>query len=213
MDILNTPSPHLDYLAKTVLHGVICELINIGVVNPKGKTGDQIVDEVGKYVENHVAELQLIVDHTDDIVRQARVYQKFNKKELACLFYALYIEHRLNEIVSHLASRRKLPVKDIEALTRETSYKAKCSWLLHILGGKPVHILHLNRINKLMELRNSFVHYKWRPMSEQMESETKSVLENIDKTIKYLSYYRSNHLDLASKQKIRKVLKSRNKPF
>src|SRR5262249_44891784 len=135
-----------------------------------------------------------VIDHTDDLLGNARLFKKQKKNSLAILFYALWVEHQLNDIIATRARKSKLTVKEIDSLIRETSYKAKCSWLLHLAGGKPFSGAQHNSICKLMELRNSFVHYKWKPASEQMDKEIDAVVDGAEKIVNYIRRYKNKHI-------------------
>jgi HEPN domain-containing protein len=170
-----------DRLAKQFVGLVVRSLINEGIIDPKDKTGTQLLKEAEDYVSNLKDEdWVFIIDHTGGLLKQARLYYKEDNKELACLFYALYIEHQLNSFIVTLAKRKNLSTKDIESLIRDSSYRAKCSWLLRIFDVKAIDAVHTNRIVKLMELRNSYVHYKWKPENEQMSQELESILNFIE---------------------------------
>ena len=58
-----------------------------------------------------------------------------------------------------------------------------------------------------MELRNTFVHYKWKPVNEDLEQGFESVLLNIEKTVKYTSAYENKYILSSSKQRVKKALK------
>jgi hypothetical protein len=108
-----------------------------------------------------------------------------------------------------LAKRKNLSAKDIESLIRDSSYKAKCTWLLHVLGVKAINVAHTNRIFKLMELRNSYVHYKWKPENEQTSQEMEKLLEQIEKTVKYLRDFETKYLSVVPRHRVSKLLKQR----
>lgn len=200
----------LDRFAIGFLGFVVQGLINDGILDPRGKTNLQLVKETEDYILKLKEEdWALIIDHTGALLKQARIYSKGGNKELACLFYALYVEHRLNSFMATLAKKKKLSAKDIESIIRDSSYKAKCSWLLHIFGIKAIDAIHANRIFKLMELRNSYVHYKWKPKNEQMYKEIEVILVQIEKTVKYLRTFEAKYLGFVSHRKVMKLFKER----
>lgn len=186
-------------------------LIDNGVVDPSEKNGHQLAQEALDYLRKLGSdELVLTVDHTDNLLKHARSFSKLGDNDNACLLYAIYIEHKLNSYMALLAGRKNLSTKDTEALIRDTSYRAKCSWLLHIFGIKAIGAVHLNRITKLMELRNSYVHYKWKPHNEQVTKEVNVVVQEIEKTINYLRGFEAKYLRLTSPRKVNRLLKKRN---
>lgn len=186
----------------------LASLIDNGVIDPSGKNGQQLAQEALDYLRKFGSEeLILTVDHTDNLLKHARTFRKLRDNDNACLLYAIYIEHKLNSYMALLAGRKNLSIKDTEALIRDTSYRAKCSWLLHIFGIKAISTVHLNRITKLMELRNAYVHYKWKPHNEQVTKEVEVVVQEIDKTINYLRRFEAKYLRLTSPRKVSRLLK------
>lgn len=154
------------------------------------KNHEQFTAELKKFIKNK--NLVPIIDHTESILTQARVYRKEGEKEFACLFYAMWFEHTLNGFVFAFAKRMNLSDKEIEGLIRDTSYKSKFSWLLRLFGKEPFRRSQINLIIKLMETRNSFVHYKWKVEKEQADKEIEAILSKIGKTVKYVRDYEKN---------------------
>ena len=64
---------------------------------------------------------------------------------------------------------------------------------------------HLKKIIKISELRNSFVHYKWKALDESIESQEEKVLVDIEKTIKYLKNIENKYLMNNTKKRIRTI--------
>lgn len=196
-------------LPQSVIALLVQNLINDGDIDPRGKTREQILAEAANYFRTRVSNLIWIVDHTDDLLSRARAFKKSNDSEVACLFYALWFEHKLNNFVSSLGRKKDLTMKEIESVIRDSSYKAKGSWLLRVFGVRSIDQSHMNTIAKLMEIRNSFVHYKWKPSSEEAKREITALLERIEKTVKYLRYFEIKYLGKAPKRRVERLLKKR----
>ncbi len=193
--------------AQLIISDVATGLVRNGSLSPKGKTREQFMREFVDYLEK--IEPVFVIDHTEDILKQARYYRKMEKNELSCLFYALWLEHSLNGLISLLAGRKDFSEKEIEEIIRDTSYRSKSSWLPRAFGGKSFSQAHVNLIVKLMEARNSFVHYKWKAVNEQRNREIKAILSTIEKTVKYIRDYERKHILGISKKKIRQLSKRR----
>lgn len=191
--------------AQLIISDIATGLVKIGALSAEGKTREQFMREFLDYFEKE--ESLFVIDHTEDILKQARNYRKMERNELACLFYALWLEHSLNGIISLLAGRKDFSEKEIEEIMRDTSYRSKSSWLPRALGGKSFSQAHVNLIVKLMEVRNSFVHYKWKAVNEQANNEIKVILSKIEKTVKYIRDYERKHILGVSKKKIRQLSK------
>jgi len=194
-------------IEKGIVVNIVKSFIDAGAVDPTGKSKTEILKEIRDILAHpYFDEDRAVVDHTEDILSRARTVRMVGEEYIACLFYALWFEHKLNEFVTSLARKAALPEKDIEMLLRETSYRAKASWVLRVFGVKPIDEGHANTITKLMDLRNSFVHYKWKLENEQTTRELKSILERIEKTVKYVQYFENKYLSRIPRRKVRKLL-------
>jgi hypothetical protein len=185
---------------QLIISDMATGLVKIGAISAEGKTREQFMSEFLDYLKRE--EPVFTIDHTEDILKQARNYRKTERNELACLFYALWLEHSINGIITLLAARKDFSEKEIEEIIRDTSYRSKSSWLPRAFGGKSFSKTHINLIVKLMEARNSFVHYKWKAVNEQANNEIKVILSKIEKTVKYIRDYERKHILGVSKKKI-----------
>lgn len=72
---------------------------------------------------------------------------------------------------------------------------AKLSWALELLALPKFNDLHRKKILLVSDIRNSFIHYKYKPEIEEEflrnESKYKKVLEDIDKSVTYTKKYQS----------------------
>jgi hypothetical protein len=61
---------------------------------------------------------------------------------------------------------------------------------------------------KIAEIRNAYVHYKWKAvdMDSDEKAEQRTVLEDIEKTIKYFQSYERKHFFGNSKNQARHAL-------
>jgi hypothetical protein len=57
-----------------------------------------------------------------------------------------------------------------------------------------------------MEIRNSFVHYRWKPDTEQSQKEIEVVISKIDATVKYMQNYEVKHITGISRRKVEKLI-------
>jgi len=53
-----------------------------------------------------------------------------------------------------------------------------------------------------MDLRNAFVHYKWKINNEQTAKELALILEGMEKTVKYIREFENKNLLLRQKRRI-----------
>ena len=121
----------------------------------------------------------VVIDHTVSLAAEARRHIQGGRFGMAQLLYATYIEHRLNDIISNLGQWRKMKSNDITNMLRNTSLESKATWVLLALGVKPIPERHLRPIRRLVEARNRFVHYKWRPETSEPQRQHSADAENL----------------------------------
>jgi len=175
-------------------------LLRQGVIDPKGKTTAEVATEILPYIKKILNSDQLswIIDHTKDLLQTARSYYSNEQYELSNLFYALWFEHWINDLIISAALRKGIEQKVIKQIIRDTDlFRGKTSWLLELLDVPKLNKKHLERIKKIIESRNSFVHYKWQRINTENDKPseiTKSNLMDIDKTIKYFQAFKHKFL-------------------
>jgi hypothetical protein len=178
------------------------DMIRQGLIDPTGKTDDEVKQEILALGKRGIT---LIDDHRPGLLKQARLFQKTDEVRLACLLYATWFEHWLNSVISTLAEKKGLDDKEVTQIIRDTNFDAKTGWLLRILGAKPISSKHKSIIKRTTELRNAFVHYKWRPA--YMEDDMRSVILEVEKTLKYLMSYENKYFYKNEKKRVSKILK------
>ena len=127
-----------------------------------------------------------LMDHTSNFLKHARKSMNSGDMNCAALFYATYFEHRINNILGKVA-RRKLSESHYQKIMRRADIEDKCSWVMHLLSEKSISKLSIKRIKKISEIRNSFVHYKWKPNIEHEKNEM--ALKDTDKIVRYLNRF------------------------
>jgi hypothetical protein len=180
-------------LAYNVLLG---GMVNDGF-DPRGLTEEQVREKVRKEclrclrLGEQVAILST-TDRTTELVTLARRCQSRGLFETALLLYATTMEHWLNDIVITLSRRRGLTKEEARQLIRDIPFRAKGTWLLRLLGSTAIKPIHLKKLDRLMQLRNEFVHFKWKEMSVDLDEqeEAKKFLATWARTLLYLSRYR-----------------------
>ncbi|MBK9386029.1 MAG: hypothetical protein IPN34_14555 [Planctomycetes bacterium] len=182
---------------------VILGLVAGGRLEPRGKTRREFIHEcrqaLSEWQEIHGAPVS--IDHTGSILADAQAEHSRGRLERAALLYATWFEHWTNGVVSSILQRKSLSEESTIAIIRKTQLDDKLSWLLEVLELPPISTAHRNRIRQCAEVRNAFVHYKWKPNSfldEQREGEDRakvnSLLEEAEETVAYLESYRDIHV-------------------
>lgn len=211
-----------DRLADTLVRSFAQGLIEAGTIDPRGKSTDDLHKEVFKYLDelstNTNVRLFKIIDHTPTILSEARKYARIKEYQLSCLFYAVWFEHWLNVMISTAGRRKGLPQEELIQILREVQFRGKSTWLLRVLGLKPINDAHLKRMQSIIEMRNGFVHYKWKAVEFDDISWEKDnellieLLSGVEKTIVYLQrlanmqiYYGKKRSVLPKKRKTKTI--------
>ncbi|MZK50967.1 hypothetical protein [Clostridium beijerinckii] len=179
---------------------VIETFVKHGLLDIKDMTDTEITVEMLKLIED--AEFNFILDYKDSILKQARLFYREDKVELSCLLYATWFEHWINEIISILGNRKNLNENEINEIIRHVSFRGKYTWLLKLFDFKEINKAHINLIFRLTDLRNSFVHYKWKEKNNDFKNEEKFVIEKIEKTVKYIRNIENRYVYNNSKRKL-----------
>jgi hypothetical protein len=148
------------------------------------------------------AEFNFVLDYKDSILKQARLFHSEGEIELSCVLYATWFEHWINEIISILGHRKNLNENEINEIIRHISFRGKYTWLLKLFDFKEINKAHINLIFRLTDLRNSFVHYKWKEKNNDFKDEEKFVIEKIEKTVRYIKNIENRHIYNNSKRKL-----------
>lgn len=179
---------------------VIETFVKHGLLNIKEMTDREIAVETLKLIEE--IEFNLVFDYKDSILKQARLFHSEGEIELSHLLYATWFEYWINELISILGHRKNLKENEINEIIKNIPFRAKYTWLLKLFGFKEINKTHLNLILRLTDLRNSFVHYKWKEKNKDFKNEEKFVMEKIEKTVRYIKNIENRHIYNNSKRKL-----------
>ncbi|MEV6282278.1 hypothetical protein [Kribbella sp. NPDC051770] len=153
-------------LARGVTAMLTESLIRDGVINPTGKTDEEIRQEFARWYidrgEAAIENLHWVIDHKNNIVREARRYFSDDYLQLASVMYAMYFEHWLNYLLAWGGSRVGLGEHDVSKMLRGSSLDAKTSYLWQLVFDEQLKPEIALTVKAISEARNAFVHYKWR---------------------------------------------------
>jgi hypothetical protein len=193
----------LDRLAEGLFQSILVSAVLDGRIDPSGKTFEEFRQEAVKIlvpIAKGKVQLHWIDDHTPNILEEARSFARQEKYTFSCLLYATYFEHWLNHTISVLGRRKNLSEGEITQIIRETQFRAKSTWLLRLLGFKRISEKHLSKMQSVVDLRNAFVHYKWKPydpddpVAEKEKELLKKILAEVEKTVRYLQSLHNRYL-------------------
>jgi len=197
-------------LQSYIINDLYRSSVKFGYLNPKGKTDQQIEEEFFQLLALQARQgnypYTFSVDYKDDLLNQARINRRRMHYTIACLLYATWVEHWVNDIISIYGSRNGLEDEDIIQIIRDTKFQAKVTWLWTLLDLKPISVKHRRSLEELITWRNGFVHYKWKQKSgEDLIADIKQlaeILERFENTITYLNRYYHKHILKGVKKKV-----------
>jgi hypothetical protein len=107
------------------------------------------------------------IDHLDKVLGRARTAASEDDFDFAIVFYATWVEHWLNSMISWRAREDGNDLAATSKLIHSTYFKAKTGTYWRETFGERLEDVGLLR--DLADLRNEFLHYKWQPFSVDEE--------------------------------------------
>jgi len=183
---------------RVVLEALVRGMVAEGVFDPTGLNEEEVRRKVPRLCLKLLRKsaspiVWTTTDRTPTLTKEARRFQNQGLHEIAILLYATACEHWLNDVISALCKRRNLNREDAAQIIRQVSFPAKCTWLLKLLRAPAIKVDHLKNLERLMNLRNEFAHFKWKATNTDVEEEgdqAKKFLATWKQTLDYLSRYR-----------------------
>lgn len=194
-------------LGAQLAEAIIETAIRDGHLKQEENDGRPYTDAQIKYLRSFAKSkrpIHFVTDHRDSLLERARDFRRKKDPEEAILFYATWTEHMLNLLFASSLRRKKLIEPQIRECIFGTSIRAKYILIVLEFSKKSSSELWSNRIKKLCDLRNQFVHFKWNyqkeEASDQLERAYKSSLLDAEKIVthlvsldrKYINSYRAN---------------------
>ncbi len=202
-------------LTERLISTFLDAAIRQGHIKTKGKTQAQLHEDFLHYMKKIVlgpnAEFQMVVDHRVTILKEARRFNQNEDFSLSCLLYATWFEHWLNGLIDSLARRKRMSQEIIVQMIRDTPFRGKLTWLLLLFGLPAINPSHKTRILQIMDMRNSFVHFKFNYLhvdhhDEKVNDKIRQAIENVEKTISYLRRYEQRRLSSVGEKRIRRIM-------
>lgn len=197
-----------------IADAVIGSLIRSGDLDPRGKTKHELLGELWAFVKRK-PEFVFSIDHTEALLATARKFAEQSDTESSILYYAIWCEHVLNEMILSYALRAGLGEKEIEHLLKDTQFRAKYLWV-HLVFQENVRKEQFHRAALIGSVRNEFVHYKWEGRSDDEDAKhtarLKGAIQAAEPLVKYLSAMASRVVrrDFKGLRKYRKRLAPKN---
>lgn len=170
-----------------------------GLIEPRGKSNDELRAEFW----HHVARLhkkkilyKWTTDYSRTLLVEARKFAKRRSYEIACLFYATWLEHWINYLI-RVKARAKIGEEETRVLIRETGFKAKFQCLPRLFDLPRLLDPHIITAIYIAELRNGFVHHKFTPIHIDEGKDKDKWAEDIARAegvVRYLQRYERKHM-------------------
>lgn len=146
---------------RSLLLQLVDSMISSGKIDPNGKSHDLLIKESLEIWEESNKEIKLADDSLYEIEKKANEFRKNGELYFSVIFCALWFEHWINLVILKRSIQQGLSEKNIYSVIRETNSKAKTNWLLKLLNLPLLNENQVKCINHIIELRNSYIHYKW----------------------------------------------------
>ena len=188
-------------MADKVVTHFYREFIADGIIKVDGKPEADVLKDFERELRRFCKQkhIYLSVDHRHSLLEQARYYRRRKSYQDACLYYATWFEHWINGIlVRILANPGLLSREELKELIRGTNLRVKYECLPQLCSLPRIPATHCAVVNKIAELRNSYVHYKHTPEDVDTWAEEKkrwaSNLSSVNRTISYLLKYEDKNI-------------------
>ena len=221
LDLSKLNKQQREFLLKTgelLASQIALQLIRDRAIVPDGKTDEQLKDEVALFISSGLAkktiQIKIGIDHTKHLLTEARRFFRQGEFELAAFYFATFFEHKLNWLIAEICRKNQVDESMIGQLLREANIRAKCTWVLALLGHKPLQPNIYNAIGAINEVRNAFIHYKWpnketdRQKSAKLEAQMSEKLKKAETIIRYLQKFEEEQLYQGHGKRVRRAIKS-----
>jgi len=106
-------------------------------------------------------DVHLVLDYSWGIREQARALAAQGRLVEPIILFATWVEHWLNGALLTRSLKHGLGYDHAQQLLRESTLKAKYTWIWALLELPPLLPDTLARLQRLSDTRNQYVHYKW----------------------------------------------------
>lgn len=191
--------------AEEIAKALIRSAVSDGHLTPEGKTPEEFRIASLKYIKSFVRAsadsddgIHISTDHRGTLLDRARALKRSKHLEDATLYYATWTEHMLNFLYACSLRRQKLPESQIKECIFGTSIRTKYILLFLNFAKKSAPQIWTNRIKRLCDLRNQFVHFKWsyhpETEGEKISNDYKTVVKDAEKIVLHLKQFEHKYI-------------------
>jgi hypothetical protein len=124
------------------------------------KSKKALTEKLLSLIEKEIS-LKIVINHKDSILDMARELKDQGQYDFAKMFYALFFEHSINDIINTECFRRNITTKSKNDVLRHVNLHGKFGWLRELLELPVFNVKHYKTIMKVADERNAFIHYKF----------------------------------------------------
>ena len=190
-------SQEIEQIGRELLATIYEALLMDGHIDPNGKTEDQIMAEVRTAAVEWSKRRPMLMstDFKGDLLSTARRLKRAKQDNEAVLYYATWFKHWINGVL--LRKGQALAERESCQMLRDVNLRGKFTWLLALVHGKRIPQTHVKATMQIGELRNEFIHYKYRMLDVDQTDERKpkllDALRSAENAIRYLQRFEERH--------------------
>lgn len=165
-------------LAITLLEAAFTGAVEFGHVKVGSASAEDIVVDVLSHLggwsldsqgdaSSNSPHFRTVLDHRDDLFENARRAAADGDDSVAIVLYATWFEHSINALLIVALRRTAIPDSLISLIVKKFNWREKISQLWPIVDLEPLSPENLKTANHVMDMRNEFVHYKWKAGDEK----------------------------------------------
>ncbi|WP_152563897.1 hypothetical protein [Actinomadura welshii] len=139
---------------------------------------DAAIAELLKESQDGGHEIHATLDYRSTILERADTEAREGSPQIAITLYATWLEHFFNGIINLSMIRRGYSAKTVTSLLRELRIPTKATALWEVCELPSLHEGDIKLMERVLNARNAFVHYKWAPApEEELDSREERVRE------------------------------------
>jgi hypothetical protein len=173
-------------LVQGVIEFMLREAVETGRLEINDRTPQEIIVDfdsmLGEFLEKFTSDPSIFrssIDHRSSLLREANEAAEREHYELAITLYAIWLEHFINGMITRSFERLGY-YEDISVpLIKELRLSTKAVVLWKLAKLPDIDQDSLKVINKVVDLRNSFVHYKWQSRDLEAEQQQFEQLQQV----------------------------------
>ncbi len=189
-------------LAALVLFSTAEVNLRYGQIPTFGRSDAEIFAELRRFLEGfstiEEAPFLEVRDHRPEILERARKFHAVHEPLDALLYYAIWIEHWLNDSITTLLRRRHFDEDLLPDVIRDVSLLGKVTWLMPLVGLPRLEPALAKGMKEISDARNAFVHWKYKArdieLRESKEEALFKLVATAEQIVAALTAYESAHI-------------------